>query len=126
MTVLLDSGTAGGGKVEAAINANKIAAKRIVFVGSSLEQKHSDIEDLFTLGDYLGLYNEAFGKKHRGGDLPDHPDRIVLRLEALDGKFDHWRPAEVLLRSPSKVDKLSQATLSNFEGLAKAINATHA
>ncbi len=125
VTVLLDSGTEGGGKVEAAIKANKIAGKRVVFVGSVLEQKHSDIEDLFTVGDYLGLYNEAFGTKHKVGDLPGHPDRILLRLESLDGKFDHWRPAEVLLRSPAKVAKLSQKTLGNFEALAKKINATH-
>ncbi|MDN5547122.1 MAG: AAA family ATPase, partial [Rhodococcus sp. (in: high G+C Gram-positive bacteria)] len=126
VTVLLDSGTEGGGKVEAAIKANKIGGKRVVFVGSVLEQKHSDIEDLFTVGDYLGLYNQAFGKKYKVVDLPDHPDRILLRLEALGGKFDHWRPAEVLLRDPSKVEKLSQTTLGNFASLAKAINSTHA
>lgn len=125
VTVLLDSGTEGGGKVEAAIKANKIAGKRVVFVGSVLEQKHSDIEDLFTAGDYLELYNEAFGTSHKVGDLPKHPDRLILRLEALDGKFDHWRPAEILLRSPAKVEKLSQTTLSNFENLARRINETH-
>lgn len=126
VTVLLDSGTEGGGKVEAAIKANKIAGKRVVFVGSVLEQKHSDIEDLFTAGDYLDLYNEAFGTSHKVGDLPKHPDRLILRLEALDGKFDHWRPAEILLRNPAKVEKLSQTTLSNFENLARRINETHA
>lgn len=126
VTVLLDSGTEGGGKVEAAIKANKIAGKRVVFVGSVLEQKHSDIEDLFTAGDYLELYNEAFGTSHKVGGLPKHPDRLILRLEALDGKFDHWRPAEILLRNPAKVEKLSQTTLSNFENLARRINETHA
>jgi|JI10StandDraft_1071094.scaffolds.fasta_scaffold16946_2 predicted ATP-dependent endonuclease of OLD family len=125
VSVLLDSGTEGGARVEAAIKANKISSKRVVFVGSVLDQKHSDIEDLFSAGDYLGLYNEAFGKKHKVGDLPNHPDRIVLRLEQLDGKFDHWRPAEVLLREPARIEKLSQTTLSNFERLAHAINATH-
>lgn len=126
VTVLLDSGTEGGGKVEAAIKANKIAGKRVVFVGSVLEQKHSDIEDLFTAGDYLDLYNEAFGTSHKVGDLPKHPDRLILRLEALDGKFDHSRPAESLLRNPAKVEKLLQTTLSNFENLARRINETHA
>lgn len=126
VTVLLDSGTEGGGKVEAAIKANKIAGKRVVFVGSVLEQKHSDIEDLFAAGDYLELYNEAFGTSYKVGDLPKHPDRLILRLEALDGKFDHWRPAEILLRSPAKVEKLSQTSLSNFENLARKINETHA
>ncbi|MFD2024187.1 AAA family ATPase [Promicromonospora aerolata] len=126
VTVLLDSGTEGGGKVEAAIKANKIDGGRVVFVGAVLDQKHSDIEDLFGVGDYLSLYNAAFAKKHKVGDLPDHPDRLLLRLEALDGKFDHWRPAEVLLRDPTKVEKLSQTTLNNFEALARKINVTHA
>lgn len=125
VTVLLDSGTEGIGKVEAAIKANKIASNRVVFVGSVLNQKHSDIEDLFTIEDYLELYNEAFGKTYKSSDLPNHPDRVVLRLENLDGKFDHWRPAELLLRDPLKVDKLSQSTLDNFEKLAKSINGTH-
>ncbi|WIV57793.1 AAA family ATPase [Amycolatopsis nalaikhensis] len=125
VTVLLDSGTEGGGKVEAAIKANKIASKRVVFVGSVLTQKHSDIEDLFTAGDYLGLYNDAFGTSHKVSDLSKHPERLILRLEALDGKFDHWRPAEVLLRNPAKVAKLSQTTLDNFENLARRINETH-
>ncbi|GAA3689973.1 putative AbiEii toxin of type IV toxin-antitoxin system [Yimella lutea] len=125
VTVLLDSGTEGSGKVEAAIKANKIAGKRIVFVGSVLKQKHSDIEDLFGVSDYLMLYNEAFGRKHKVGDLPVHPDRLVLRLAELDGKFDHWGPAEILLRDPSRIEKLSPTTLGNFEALAKLINATH-
>lgn len=50
---------------------------------------------------------------------------MLLRREALGGNFDHWRPAEVLLRDPSKVEKLSQRTFTNFEELAKSINATH-
>jgi hypothetical protein len=97
----------------------------VVFVGSVLDQKHSDIEDLFTPGDYLALYNEAFGVRRKVSDLPGHPDRLVLRLEALDGKFDHWRPAEVLLRNPSMVEKLAATTLDNFEKLGRVINATH-
>lgn len=127
VTVLLDSGTEGGGKVEAAMNANKIDNGRVIVVSAVLEQNHADIEDLFAVEDYIELYNEAFGKSHTPEDLADHPDRILLRLEALEGgKFDHWRPAAVLLRDPSKVEKLSDATLDNFEALAKKINATHA
>lgn len=127
VTVLLDSGTEGGGKVEAAMNANKIDNGRVIVVSAVLEQKHADIEDLFAVEDYIELYNEAFGKSHTPEDLADHPDRILLRLEALaGGKFDHWRPAAVLLRDPSKVEKLSDATLDNFEALARKINGTHA
>lgn len=124
VTVLLDSGTEGSGRVEAAITANRIDGKRVVFVGEVLQQQHSDIEDLFTPGDYLGLYNAAFGKRHKVGNLPNHADRIIKRLESLDGKFDHWRPAEALLRDPAAVGRLSATTLDNFEQLAKRINAT--
>lgn len=124
VTVLLDSGTEGSGRVEAAIRANRIDGKRVVFVGEVLQQQHSDIEDLFTPGDYLGLYNAGFGKRHKVGDLPKHPDRIIKRLESLDGRFDHWRPAEALLRDPAAVGRLSATTLDNFERLAKRINAT--
>ncbi|HAM44974.1 MAG TPA: hypothetical protein DCM67_08160 [Propionibacteriaceae bacterium] len=125
VSVLLDSGTEGYGRVEAAISANRIEASRVVFVGEVLQQKHADIEDLFTPGDYLALYNAAFDKHHRVGDLSSHHDRILKRLEPLDGRFDHWRPAEVLLRDPKRVDQLSATTLDNFERLAQRINATH-
>ncbi|MDQ0648599.1 putative ATP-dependent endonuclease of OLD family [Microbacterium natoriense] len=127
VTVLLDSGTEGGGKVEAAMNANKIDGGRIVLVSAVLEQKHADIEDLFAAEDYVELYNAAFGKSVRAEDLPNHHERILKRLDGLgEPKFDHWRPAAVLLRDPSRVERLSEVTLRNFEALARKINATHA
>ena len=126
VTVLLDSGTQGVGRVEAAMHANKIASNRIVVVGSVLNRQHSDIEDLFTPGDYLTLYNGAFNTEHRVADLPKHPDRLVLKLEQLDGRFDHWKPAQFLLRNPTRVKQFSTTTLRNFEELAKLINATTA
>lgn len=126
VTVLLDSGTEGGGKVEAAMKANKIDGGRVVLVTSVLEQRHGDIEDLFSVEDYVELYNAAFGKSIKAEDLPNHPDRILKRLEVHgEPKFDHWRPAEVLLREPSMVEKLSETTLDNFEALAQKINATN-
>ncbi|MFV0633349.1 ATP-dependent nuclease [Demequina sp.] len=126
VTVLLDSGTEGVGKVEAAMNANKIDSDRVVLVSSVLAQKHADIEDLFAVEDYLALYNAAFDKQVKEADLSGHHERILKRFEdAGEPKFDHWRPAEVLLRDPARVDNLSDATLDNFEALARKINATH-
>lgn len=126
VTVLLDSGIEGVGKVEAAMNANKIDSKRIVLVSSVLEQRHADLEDLFSVDDYIALYNAAFGKKVEVAGLPKHHERILKRLEdAGEPRFDHWRPAEVLLREPARVEHLSDTTLANFEELARKINATH-
>lgn len=81
---------------------------------------------IFTIGDYLGLYNEAFATSRNASEPSKHPDRLIVRLKALDGKFSHWRPVEILLRSPAKVEKLSQTTLNNFGNLARRINGTHA
>lgn len=126
VTVLLDSGTEGRGRVDAAINANKIDGGRVVLVSAVLDQRHADIEDLFAAEDYVELYNAAFGKSVRAEDLPNHHERILKRLDGLgEPEFDHWRPAEVLLRDPTRVERLSETTLSNFEALAKRINATH-
>jgi predicted ATP-dependent endonuclease of OLD family len=126
VSVLLDSGTEGGGKVAGAVQANKIDAGRVVFVSAVLEQQHADIEDLFAVDDYVELYNETFGKSLNPEDLPAHHERILKRLEnAGEPRFDHWKPAAVLLRDPARVEKLSDVTLGNFEALAKKINATH-
>lgn len=93
---------------------------------SVLQQNHADIEDLFAVEDYLALYNEALGRSVTAESLSEHHDRILKRLESAgEPKFDHWRPAELLLRYPARVDSLSATTLDNFEALAKKINATH-
>ena len=126
VTVLLDSGTEGAGKVEAAISANKIDGGRVVLVSAVLARQHADIEDLFSVADYLDLYNLAFKKKLKPDNLSDHHERILKRLESSgEPKFDHWRPAEVLLRDPARVEKLSEETLANFEALAVILNKTH-
>ena len=126
VTVLLDSGVEGAGKVEAAMNANKIDSDRVILVSSVLQQNHADIEDLFSVEDYLALYNEALGRSVTAESLSEHHDRILKRLESAgEPKFDHWRPAEMLLRDPARVDALSATTLDNFEALGKKINATH-
>ncbi|PWD52050.1 hypothetical protein C8046_16760 [Serinibacter arcticus] len=126
VTVLLDSGVEGAGKVEAAMSANKIDSSRVVLVSAVLKQNHADIEDLFAVEDYLALYNEALTRAVALETLPQYHDRILKRLESAgESKFDHWRPAELLLRDPARVDALSASTLDNFEALARRINATH-
>ena len=69
------------------------------------------------------MYNEAFGRSVKETDLPPG-DRVVRRLQTLHGKYDHYKPAEALLRDPKKIDALSADTLANFESLIEWINAT--
>ena len=92
-------------------------------MGEVIGAKHADIEDIFTIDDYLSLYNKAFGKRVKAASL-GNGDRIIHRLEQLHGKFDHYKPAEALLRNPAILDGLSAETLGNFEKLIQRINAT--
>lgn len=122
VTVLVDSGTEGADRLQKAVDAARLERDRIIQVSEVTGRRHSDIEDLFEVEEYLSLYNEAFGTSVTAGDLR-HGDRIVKRLTDLrGGSYDHYRPADVILRNPARLDGLSDATLDRFETLIKRIN----
>ncbi|MGO1971627.1 MAG: AAA family ATPase [Propionibacteriaceae bacterium] len=124
VTVLVDSGTEGADRLQKAVDAARLRRDRIISVSEVTGQRHSDVEDLFEVAEYLSLYNEAFGTSVSVDDL-GHGDRVVRRLADLrGGPYDHYRPADVLLRNPSRRDNLSDATLDRFETLIKRINAS--
>jgi hypothetical protein len=81
---------------------------------------------LFSIDEYLALFNEAFGKTFKSSDLVGN-DPIVKRLARLLGvdRYDHGLPATVLLRNyPQILPTLSDETLSRFEALFTRVNAT--
>jgi predicted ATP-dependent endonuclease of OLD family len=123
VTVLVDSGTEGAERLEKAVDAARLKRDRIVQVNEITGTKHSDIEDLFEIGDYLALFNKAFSTSFAAEDL-GHGDRIVKRLTDVHGAYDHYRPADVLLRNPDLLDELGDATLARFEKLFERINST--
>lgn len=123
VTVLVDSGTEGAGRLESAIQAGRLDRDRLVSVSEITGKTHSDIEDLFTVEDYLTLYNAAFNKTRKAKDL-GHGDRIVKRLADLDGVYDHYKPADALLRNPALLDALSAESLASFSKVIARINQT--
>ena len=126
LTVLVDSRKEGHQRLSNLAAGGYLAHKRILTVGQVLGRKLADIEDVFTIEDYLQLYNEAFGKTVNGGDLKG-TDPIVRRIARHEGveKFEHGRPADVLLRKRDELlPKLSDSTLERFEKLFKCLNAT--
>lgn len=126
LTVVMDSGTEGGGRIQAALDAGRIHRNRLIRVGEVVSRTHADIEDLFTVADYLTLFNEAHNTSITKADLEDQKaSRIVERLKAHHGPFDHYAPADALMRNPDLVDALSKETLDNFESLLKKINGSH-
>lgn len=124
VTVLVDSGTEGAERLQKAVDASRLERGRIIQVSDATGSRHSDIEDMFEVNEYLDFYNGAFGTSVSVDDL-GHGDRIVKRLTDLrGGSYDHYRPADVILRNPTMLDDLNDATLDRFETLIKRINSS--
>jgi hypothetical protein len=126
VTVLVDSGTQGMQRLSSLAEVGLLERSRFLTLGTLLGRKNADVEDLFSEGDYLALYNAAFGSKWKVADLPPG-DRIVDRISrATEVPFtDHGLPADYLLRNRDKVlPKFSAATLDRFEQLIESINQT--
>lgn len=126
VTVLVDSRKEGHQKLERMARDGYLEHHRIILVGEVLGRKTADIEDLFEEDEYLGLYNKAFGKSIKTKDLKGN-DPIVARIARHENveRFDHGRPADVLLRErEALLSKLSENTLKHFENLFARINNT--
>jgi predicted ATP-dependent endonuclease of OLD family len=94
VTVLIDSGTEGTGRLDRAMEAGRLKNDRLVSVQEITKRANSDIEDLFTETDYLRLYNAAFATSHKPDDLPNG-DRIVERLSRLDWTVPDFSDTEL-------------------------------
>lgn len=126
LTVLIDSRKEGNQKIVNLAEKGYLNNKRIITIGEVIKAKAADIEDLFTIEDYLKLYNATFRKKI----TPEHlsgTDAIVNKIARYEGieRFDHGKPADTLLRKRDEFLKdFSTSTLDNFELLFKQVNKT--
>lgn len=121
ITVLADAGTKGMQRVTGMVNQGLLAGHRLI-LASVAASRNADIEDLFSEGDYLKLFNRTFGTSLKVSNLPQG-DRIVKRLEQKQGAFVHGEVAETLLRNHAAIT-FSAATLDRFATLIDALNAT--
>ncbi|MCD7747108.1 MAG: AAA family ATPase [Firmicutes bacterium] len=101
---------------------NIIKDKKIVFYHDILNRKFADVEDMFSLDDYLCLYNGAFGKNICRTDIDDKTP-ILMQLKKLNsGKdFNHYAPANYLAKNVASIS-LSDETMEHFENLFQMIN----
>ncbi|MHB1570010.1 MAG: AAA family ATPase [Solirubrobacteraceae bacterium] len=125
VTVLIDSGTKGMQRLQDMANRGLLERNRLVAVGQVTVGKNADIEDLFTPGEYLQLYNGSTNSSLKVIDLPPG-DRIVRRIaEKIGADFDHGIPADHLLRNkPTCLGHFGANTLDRFESLFKLLNRT--
>lgn len=122
VTVVADSDTQGMQRVTNMQASRLLKTHRLILAKVATGNSDADLEDLFTEGDYLKLYNGAHGTSIKVADLPAG-NRVVKRLESKAGKFVHGEVAEHLLRTHVSF-KPADTTLDRFEALFKAINAT--
>lgn len=101
---------------------NIIKDKKIVFYHDILNRKFADVEDMFSVDDYLNLYNGAFGKNICRTDIDDKMP-ILTQLKKLNGgkDFNHYTPASYLAKNVSSIS-LSDETMKHFENLFQTLN----
>jgi predicted ATPase len=126
ITVMVDSQKGGQQRLHRMAKDGYLEQQRIVLLGDVLGRDTADIEDFFEEEEYLDLYNRAFGKALTPNDLKGSGP-IVARIARHEGadRFDHGRPADILLRDrESALSKLSAGTLARFQTLFERINST--
>lgn len=126
---LLDSYTDRKGKAK----MDKMIAERIIqnnkirFYDEFIDgYNKADLEDLFEKEDYLKLFNSAFKEQAdiKLSDLDSNINQIIIQINKYIGKdrFNHYRPANELVRLASDKSFFSKQTLDRFENLVTEIN----
>jgi len=126
ITVIIDARREGNQKLSNLANSGYLKKKRIITLNEITGTKLADIEDLFSIEDYLKIYNGSFRENIKIGDLTGD-DQIVNQIARYKGvnRFNHGKPADYFLRNRNVVlDNLSTETINNFEKLFKRINET--
>lgn len=126
---LLDSYTdaKGKAKMETLIQEKIIQKNKIRFFDEYLDgYAKADLEDLFVKADYLKLFNSAFNehKNVKESDLNSGIQQIIIQLNQHFGiaRFNHYRPANELVKIGQDKTFFSTETLNNFEKVFEDIN----
>lgn len=125
VTVLVDGGSRPPQRLNQLVEEGILDGTRILMLGSVAGRRVADIEDLFSVDDYLTLYNATAPSEISAGDLEESDDRILARIERAAGKFNHNDPSNWLLANRADViPTLHDETLERFEAVIHAINET--
>ncbi|WP_420118119.1 ATP-dependent nuclease [Micromonospora sp.] len=105
-------------KIRQAAEAAGVDQHKIVILGETPDLPNTaDIEDLFTVKDYLWLYARTLSTLDEA-DLPQTPEPILRRISKVRGDFDHAGPAHVLTQNLEEFfAQVDAQTLDRFEEL---------
>ena len=85
----------------------------------------ADLEDIFTVKEYLNFFNSAFNEYTDIKDLDIDPNKpIIQQINNIIQKtrYNHYRPAMSANKLGLSKDDFSQETIERFENLFKQIN----
>lgn len=120
MVVLLD-GKAERQRIDKEISKGRLEASNVLSIEQFCSVKGADIEDLFAPNEYLSLYNAAREKSLKLNDLKGK-DRIVKRIERVEGEFNHGQIAAYFLSHQHEIfPNLSAETVNRFENTIVAL-----
>jgi hypothetical protein len=134
VAVLIDSSTKDTGAVRRLRDNGQLARNGLVEISEFTGTGDADIEDLFERDFYLKLVNRAYvselSQPVTEADLSPGDPRIVRAIEAYfrqhgiaGGKFNHYRPAAVLLREQAALaPAISAATINRADRLFARLN----
>ena len=134
VAVLIDSSTKDTGAVKRLRDNGQLARNGLVEISEFTGGGDADIEDLFDRDFYLDLVNRAYasqlGQPITPADLTPGDPRIVRAIEAYfrqhgiaDGRFNHYRPAAVLLREQATlVPAIADTTTNRADRLFARLN----
>lgn len=135
LAVFMDVKNGDQQKIDQILKNKLLLRGNVITVGSILNAKEADIEDLFSAETYLKLVNYSYKKELNGHEikmkeLTDQSGRIVKRLETYfaeanvnGGKFSHYKPAFDLMMNPQFVAELfDEQSLKNFEAAFVVLN----
>ena len=124
MVCLLDTFTDQSAKqrLDNLIAQHIIKDKKIIFYHDIIETSHTDVEDLFSISDYLLLYNGAFSKTLNTSDIDSSKSLLAQLKRKNSGKdFNHYAPANFFAKNIANIT-LDNNTLDNFEKLFEKLN----
>lgn len=126
---LLDSFTdiKGKAKLDNLVAQKIINNKNIRFFHEFLDnRKKADIEDLFTPKDYLKLFNEAFNEYAdiEETNLNTNIESILIQINQYLSitHFNHYRPANQLVRIGMSAKDFDNKTIENFAKVFAEVN----
>ena len=105
-----------------------ISDKNIKFFHDYLDnRKKADIEDMFTVDEYIQLFNISLSSTHaeiKVDELSTEIEDILSKINKVikKNRFNHYLPAKEFASNKDFVNSLSEATLSRFEAIFKEVN----